>query len=211
MLSEDILNNIYNHFNDQEVIKTIYEKGYDVNLVFDDGTIVQHKFDTMPYQNKNDIHLYLTLRNGTAYNLYHLSRNNVNIYLHINRIAIICFNSNQLEGLRYCLKDGATINYLLKYDQINANINHNMYQLLLTYHANFNLLSLNHLVNIINDNNVALFLFLVKNGLDLNKANYLLDVINIHFIETLLSNDINTYATDIINFIILQLLTIYYK
>lgn len=211
--SENILDIIYNNFNDQSVIKSIYDNNYNINLVVE-NEIIHYKFDTIQYQNSFDIYLYPTLKIGTSCNLYHLSRDNIDIYLHINRLAFICFNSNQLEGLMYCLKNGASVNYLLKYDQINSNINKAMYQLLSTYGGNFNLLSLNHLTNIINDTNDELFIFLVRNGLDLHKIKYLINVRidnNIYFIEKLLNNDITLYDTSIINFIILQLLMIYYK
>lgn len=210
---ENILNCIYDHFNDKNIINTIWENGYNVNLIIDEITI-QYKFNNIKYQNKNNIDLHLKLKIGTSCNLYHISRNNINIYLHINGLMIICFNTNQLEGLIFCLKEEANINYLLKYDQINSGINNDMYDLLSLYDAkfDFNLLSKGHLLNIINNNNHKLFIYLVENYVNLHKRNYLIDdvlKINVKFIESLLN--FNSYNNELINFVILQLLTVYYK
>lgn len=143
--------------NNLDIIDSVVTHGYDITSVFKDALPTYHDIiDDANYDSNIAVKLDTIL---------HLAQYGIYISDYTNDVALIFLYYDDLFALKYCLENGANVNYILS-EVLYIDIN--VMQLLLNYGANLNKLNLDQIQSIIhNKDNLNVITYLIENGLDI--------------------------------------------
>lgn len=157
--SDDIKQIIFNNaikYDSKEIIDALYEHGYDIKLAF--NTILPLITHAEYYKK---IHIKLTT-------YIYLEKYGVDILSYLNELCIEFYDSNDVNGLRFCLEHGIDTDYVLS--RIKKFLDIDLIKCLLDYGADLNKIDVCTIGLDIRcfDSNLPVIKYMVENGLDLN-------------------------------------------
>lgn len=148
----------------------VYDKMNICNMQFSHGCDIKSYFNYIAnknskYMRKNKSHNCITNLNP----IIHLEKLGINILDHINRFCCIYCHAKNLEGINFCLKNGAYTDINILHNPRNLNID--IIKCAIPYGINLNLINLNQLRSLIieNDVNLNTLIYFMDHGLKLNE------------------------------------------
>jgi ankyrin repeat protein len=134
--------------NDYKTLDILHKIGFDIKTEFNEivGRVYRIKFELFIY----------------------LEKYGVDILFHLNKVAVMLYHQEDINGLRSCLEYGADANYILS--KTNFAVNIDQLNCLLEYGVDLNRLDISRIESIVKaggNNSLPIIKHLVENGLDL--------------------------------------------
>lgn len=152
--------------NNLEILDILFKFNYDIQLSFEifmnnyryDG----HYYITLPPPYQRDLEFNININFTT---ILWLRNHDINILNFTDKICMIYINSNDLSGIKYCVENGADVNYLLR--EIPENIDLQIVKYLVDNGADVNELEFENIIRIMKTPEIIILL--IESGLDISE------------------------------------------
>jgi hypothetical protein len=161
--------------NNLELLGILFNSGMDVKSVFDmfmnDIIFIDGEFTiTLDSTRKGVVYrTYFTYTLAINFaTIAWLVSHEIHITNHIDKISAIYINANDLLGIKYCVENGADVNYLLR--EIPEKVNLDIVKYLIDNGADVNKLEFENIIRIMKSTEIIILL--IESGLDISEYKF---------------------------------------